>query len=177
MRVNRWIAGALAAALATNGCAVTKAPRGWLDTPEKSRANAYGAWIETTCNRGPRQAVSISGELIAVGPDSLYIARDRIVAVDRGSIEKAKLVAYDASVGGLVVFTVIGTLASVSHGWALIFSAPIWIIAGSIAAGVRSHEPIQTYPGFSLDSFAPYARFPNGLPATVDRSAIRAKSL
>lgn len=177
MRVNRWIAGVLAAALAANGCAVTKAPRGWLDKPEKSRANAYGAWVETTCNRGSGQIVSVSGELIAVSPDSVYIARDRMVAVERESIERAKLVAYDASVGGLVVFTVIGTLATASHGWALAFSAPIWIIAGSIAAGTRSRDPIQSYPAFSIDAFAPYARFPGGLPQTLDRRTIRAKTL
>lgn len=177
MRADRWIAAALAAALAATGCAGHKAPRGWLETPEKVRTDAYGAWIETICHRDERGVVSVSGELIAVSPDSVYIARDRMVAVARSSIERAKIVAYDASVGGLVVFTVIGTLATISHGWALVFSAPVWIIAGSIAAGVRSHDPIRSYPALTIDAFAPYARFPNGLPNTLDRRTIRAKTL
>ncbi len=176
MRIDRRWAAPLALALVICSCATNKAPRWWLDSPERSESSAYGSWIELRCLRGPGEIVPVSGELIAVEADSVYVARDRVVAVARSTIQRGQLVAYDAGTGGMVGFTIVGTLATASHGWWFVVSAPVWIITGSIATAARSREPVYSYPTFSLDYFARYARFPGGMPKAIDRKAIRIKS-
>jgi hypothetical protein len=49
----------------------------------------------------------------------------------------------------------------------------MWIIGGSIAATSRSFDPVVDYPSKPLIDFAPFARYPQGLPPGLDRGAIQ----
>lgn len=152
------------------GCASTSAPSDWLDDPELAGLDGFGAWVEVQL-----ETKRLSGELIAVSADSLFFADStiRVVAVQR--IASARLVAYDAP--ALVAPVLLGTLSTASHGLLLVFTAPMWIIAGSISAGARTYDPIIDYPEKRLAEFRPYARFPQGLPKGLDRGRIRMKQL
>ena len=166
----------LLCAAAAAGCATSSAPRGFLRPPLEAQRSAYGGWIEVALARQPhaRTEETLSGELIAVGDDSIFVlgaAGLRAVAVPR--IARARLMAYDAQYGALASWTLLGVLSTASHGVGLILSAPVWIVAGSAATAAQSHAPLRvvTRPG-ELPSLRPFARFPQGLPPSLGRRAL-----
>jgi hypothetical protein len=158
------------------GCATSSAPRGFLRPPLEAQRSAYGGWIEVTLVREShaRTSDTLSGELIAVGDDSIFVlgaAGLRALAVPR--IARARLMAYDAQYGALASWTLLGVLSTASHGLGLILSAPVWILAGTGATSSQSRAPLHevTQPG-NLPSLRPFARFPQGLPPGLDRRTL-----
>lgn len=172
-RSRAWLL--LCVALAA-GCATSSAPRGFLRPPLEAQRSAYGGWIEIALVREPRARTegTLSGELIAVGDDSIFVlgaAGLRAVAVPQ--IARARLMAYDAQYGALASWTLLGVLSTASHGVGLILTAPMWIVLGTTATSAQSHAPLHvvTRPA-DLPSLRPFARFPQGLPPALDRRAL-----
>ena len=153
-------------------CASTNAPRGWLASPTEMQTETYGGWLQLNI----KTQAQLVGELIAISKDSIYIVNESFYAIAQSDIKSARMVIYESNsvdMGGLVA---LGTLSTISNGFYLILTAPMWIIGGSIASGKRSFEPIVDYPKQELSHFTPYARFPQGLPKGIDRSQIRKKA-
>lgn len=149
-------------------CAATKVPSGWLPEAEKSSMNIFGGWVEVKLSKG-----QIIGELISLTDDTMFVVKDSLYAIVVTDILKARLVTYNASsLGGNAFF---GTLSTLSNGVLLIFTAPMWIIGGSIAAISRSFDPIIDYPNKPLKQFLPFARYPQGFPPGLDRTKIKMK--
>ena len=156
--------------LASN-CASTQAPRNWLEKPIDLRTDTYGAWltIETVAN------TRLAGELIAVSKDSIFIAGETLSVFAKNNIKSARLVTYESNAGTMGTLVFLGTLSTLSNGRFFLFTAPLWIVGGSIASSNRSYEPIIDYPGQKWNKFVPFARYPQGLPPGLDRSGIRMK--
>jgi len=57
-----------------------------------------------------------------------------------------------------------GALSTLSNGYLLVFTAPLWMIGGTIAAHSQYHAPIVKTPNEEWERVRPYARFPQGLP-------------
>ena len=160
-------------------CATNTAPRGFLPAPVESQLTAYGGWIELAYGSGRRPS-RVEGELLAVqgGGDSLYILTARgAIAVATSTVRKAKLTGYDSQSGQLGTWTFLGVLSTASHGFVLVISAPVWILSGSLASASQSHQPESVYPKVGWDAIRRYARFPQGLPAGIDLTVLRAKPL
>jgi len=151
-------------------CATTNAPQQWLSEAEQVGSDGFGGWVDIRFPDG-----RISGELIAVTEDTLFFADSMLRAVAAKEIVSARVASYHAS--SLAGFVFLGTLSTVSNGFLLIFTAPMWLIGGSAAAGGRSYEPIVDYPESPLNDFRRFARFPQGLPPQLDRSVIAMKPL
>lgn len=167
------IAGLLA--LLVMGCATTTAPSKWLAPPIETQRQAYGGWISIDYQTN-RLKSEIHGELIAMHPDSVFLlTADRFVAIPADKITNAKLTAYDPNVGPLALWSFLGTLSTVSHGFILILSAPIWIISGTAASSAQSYQPQLSFPKNSWPEFHKYARFPTGLPKGLDRKTLKRK--
>ena len=149
-------------------CATTDVPSHWLSDPDRLASDVRGGWIGIKSLQG-----RIAGELIAVNSDTMFVADSLLHAVASRDIASARLVTYDASNMGDYVF--LGTLSTVSNGWFLFVTAPMWIIGGSIASVSRSFDPVIDYPSKPLTDFAPFARYPQGLPPDLDRGAIQMK--
>jgi len=150
-------------------CATTNAPTHWLSEPDQTALDAYGGWIDVRCRNS-----RIAGELIAISEDTVFVADSTLHAVVSTDILSARLAIYHASSMGGYVF--LGVLSTLSNGGFLIFTAPMWLIGGSTAASSRSHDPIIDYPDKTLDEFTRFARYPQGLPSSLDRGAVRIKS-
>jgi hypothetical protein len=121
-----------------------------------------------------RTKLQAHGELLAVHADSLFVlSANSLTAIPTAKTKKATLTVYDANVGPLVAWSVLGTLSTASHGAGLIISAPVWIIAGIAATSAQSHAPRITFPRKSWKEFRMYARFPTGLPPGLDRRSLR----
>ena len=170
------LALSLWAVVAGSACFYTSAPSGWLPQPSEAQQQAYGGWMSVQISApyvsGGKQY--IEGELIAAGADSIHVlSDDGLVDIPLPAITEATLTTYDANLGTLTTWTLVGTLSTASHGVLLIISAPVWIIAGSAFTASASKTPRvrTTEPAF----LRPYARFPQGLPADLDRSSLKPK--
>jgi len=157
------------------GCATTSAPRGYLTGASDLPTDVYGGWIELTCSAAAKTAVPVSGELIAVGRDSVYVVNDSLRAIALADVTSGRLARYgsDATAMGVLVF--FGTLSTISNGIWLGFTAPMWIIGGSSAVAIRRYEPMVDYPQDGWGYLARYARYPQGMPPGLDRSRIKIK--
>jgi len=161
--------------LCVAGCAVTHEPEGWLANPGAMQTDTYGGWVQVKLNFASEEKAELGGELIAIGKDSMYIANETFHSIAIFSIKSAQLVAYEPhteEMGGLFI---LGTLSSISNGVFLLITAPMWIMGGSLTTRARSYEPIVEYPKKELSRFAPFARFPQGLPAVVDRNQMHSR--
>jgi len=156
------------------GCAITHAPWGWMGYPAEERAAAHGAWVALRLDSP--SAAQLRGELIAVSEDSLFMADRTFHAVARSTIRSARLLTYNPGTLLMAGGVMLGTGSTILNGWALIFTAPMWMIGGAIATGMRTFEPILDYPACGWSRLAPFARFPQGLPMMLDRSSIHMKS-
>lgn len=165
---------AMAAALAC-GCAHSPAPRGWLPKADASATDAFGGWL--IAETGPaRKPVRVAGELISVEPDSVLVFQgDHPVMLAKQGITKATLVGYDIDSGVLSTWATLGAISTLSHGAFLVFTLPMWSIAGGVTTSQAVHASMLEYPKGSWTEIAKYARFPQGLPAGVDRMALRRK--
>jgi hypothetical protein len=170
--VARWVS--LAAAVSCAGPHNT-APGGWLPKPAETQADAYGGWIELTYKKsmGPRR---IAGELIAVSADSVWVLNDTAgMAIPTSAVHDGKLTAYAAQTGNLTTWTLLGALSTLSNGALLVFTAPMWLIGGSLTVRGEARSPERKQPPLGWNELAPYARFPQGLPEGLQLTALRPK--
>jgi hypothetical protein len=132
--------------------------------------DGHGGWIKVTTKQGP----AISGELISVDASGLHILtgpqQSVLVFLPKTKIESAKLWAWETQPGGLALWGLAGTVSTISHGFFLIFSAPIWIVTTTITASVESRASQLEYPDDGWDKFSIWARFPQGMPPGVTGS-------
>ncbi len=152
------------------GCAGSSAPLGWLPASTETQEDTYGAWIEVRHYRRiadlPSEEVTTTAELIAISATTVFVlGNDSTHAIRSQNITRARLTRYESASHKLAEWTFLGTLSTISHGFFLILTAPIWILGGSIATSKQSSRPNLDYPEHSLDEFRLYARFPQGIPS------------
>ena len=163
------------AALCLSGCAKSTAPRGWLPRPVVAQKTAHGGWISISMTGDPRNA-NHEGELIAIQSDSVFILeRGAWLGLPVAQVSKATLTGYDPNTAPLELWTLGGTLSTASHGVGLVLSAPIWILVGSLTTSAQSRNPRMIVTPATWQKARAYARFPQGLPASLDRSSLRPK--
>lgn len=166
----------LGTAVVCAGCAGNSAPEGWLPKLAEAQTGAYGGWIELSYDTLTRQRTD--GELIAVNADSVWVlSRDQVLVIPTASVRAGKLTGYAAEKGGVTTWAVLGTLSTISNGWFLILTAPMWIIGGSLSVGSESRAPERKSPPLAWGELAPFARFPQGMPEGMDVSTLKEKTV
>ena len=167
----------LGAAISCAACAQNSAPKGWLPKPVEAQTAAYGGWIELAYQESGRKD-SVDGELIAVSADSVWVLNgNQSLVVPTAAVTAGKLTAYEAPTGSLTLWTVGGTLATISNGALLLLTAPMWIIGGSIATGSESRAAQRKTPPLSWVELTPFARFPQGMPDGIGLNALQPKEV
>jgi hypothetical protein len=160
-------------ALGTACAGHTTAPKGWLPKPQEAQQSAYGGWIELTYLEGT-PAREISGELIAVSADSVWVlTEDQGLVIPTAAVRKGKLAGYAAR--SLAPWTLAGTLSTASNGAFLIFTMPMWIIGGTLANRSESGASARKTPPLQWAELAPFARFPQGFPEGLELSGLSRK--
>ena len=145
-------------ALAIVGCA----PRVAVKPPMASEA-AYahrGATVKFPHPAG----YLIEGELLAVEGGTVYVqqfGQSEILAAPAHDVYNGVVWNYRPNAGTVLVWGLVGTAATIFHGWWLILSAPTWIgstagIAALIGASGRSQRATPEW-----------ARYPQGLPEAL----------
>lgn len=110
----------------------------------------------------------VAGELLACDGDTIYlrvyVGRSRYVALARGdwhTLEVEGTQHYATS--GL--WTGLGVLSTLSHGFWLVASAPVWGVVGGVSIGASGRRT-ETLGACTLEVRS-LARWPQGLPAPV----------
>jgi hypothetical protein len=157
--------------LALSSCIRTNpAPPARRVSIEEAQKAPRGAWIKLALTQKP----SVEGELLAVHDGKIYVLTlDGLETVNAHDVESAVLSVYEGKIGGIALHGAFGTLSTLSHGFFLIFTAPIWIISSAVATRVQSgvgykniSQSREDYQSF-VAKLRPYARFPQGLPQVL----------
>ncbi len=156
-------------------CAVLQSPRGWLPNVREVQTQAYGCWIIVDHISDGKERRT-SGELIAISPDRLFVLNEYgISELLLSAIMGTNLEIYEESTG-VGAWAILGMLSTVSHGYFLVASAPVWIIAG-ISAGIsESKSGLMKFKGPPTQDVRMFARFPQGLPKETDLRELRMKT-
>ncbi len=173
MRVSSW-RSALSLALATllSGCASNPAPKTWRPTLAQAQQSTRGGWIlvePVASGAPPANASPVEGELIAIDDSSYHVlTAGGLRSVPRATTHRITLVAYSTSPGTLAIWASVGGLSTLSHGYYMAFTAPMWIIAGVFTAINESGAGLVR----DAERARAYARFPQGLPPGFDPAAL-----
>jgi hypothetical protein len=160
-------------ALAVGGCGRVHAPAGAVPRPEAAQADAFGGWARVTHAAGGVQIVT-EGELIAVGPDSVWLLRDSgPLAIPTPAIGRIQVTGFDSAPGTVGAATALGVLATVSNGWLLVLTAPAWLITGAVASETQARQSRVLATPQDIDRITLFARFPQGLPPGFDPATLR----
>lgn len=170
MRTRELVAAVVIAAV-TTACVSNPDPR--RPTLVKMQTEGVGAWIVATSHQG----FIVEGELISATSEYIHILRvgqpgAALVFMPTRDVANAKVYKYESE-GGLGWMGVLGTLSTISHGFILILSAPVWILSTAIAVGAETSHIELDYPDDdALVDLANWARFPQGIPPNVDEEAL-----
>lgn len=180
MRNHRSALLLLFAVLLLGGCATSSAPPGFLVGGRDEQADAHGAWIELRI--WDEEMQELQGEFLAVEGDSLFVfatvdERWELVSLSLSDILGGKLRAYDPGTGQYAGWAVLGTLSTVSHGFYLVLTAPVWILGGTAIASSQSKIADYEFAQTSIHKLGAFARFPAGMPDGLDRSRLQPKPL
>jgi hypothetical protein len=105
----------------------------------------------------------------------LVLNKSGVTDIPAAEIKRTRLELYDENkIVGL--WAALGTLFTLSHGFYLVLSAPIWVISGISGAVGESRSGIVEIEGSSPEEFRKYARFPQGLPAGIDLRLLKVKT-
>lgn len=154
MRVLSLLIGCALAA-----CVYNPDPRS--PSPKEMQQSGKGAWIVVT----QRDGSEIAGELLAIDQGVIYVkkgARDD-VSIPLYNVRGADVFKYESD-WGFGLWGTLGTLSTISHGVFLVFTAPIWILSSSIAAGYEAAHVRLQIPDDDIAEITKWARYPQGMP-------------
>jgi hypothetical protein len=169
MRVSR-LRSVLLLTLASllSGCASNPAPKTWRPSVSLAQKSTRGGWIRVepiVSGVPPTDASPVEGELIAIDEHAYHVlTAGGLRSVSRSSTHRITVVAYGTSQGTFAIWAAVGGLSTLSHGAFLVFTAPMWAIAGGIVAVKESSAGLVYDP----EHARAFARFPQGLPPGLD---------
>ena len=150
------------------GCAHNPAPPAWRVSVAEAASRPRGAWIELTLRGGVPPTVA--GELLAIDAKGIHVlTQGGAVTALPGDVTKAAIGVHRNQRSDATMWTVLGTLSTLSHGGFLVLTAPLlWGVGGGAATASESHSGVEE----SLRDARKYARFPQGLPEGLDLAAM-----
>lgn len=160
-----WRARQMACALVALvgiSCVSNPAPQGWLPTPVQAASDPWGAWVTMTLT----DTFTIAGELLGVDRDTVFVlpADGQVRRVPRDYVATARLAWFDADIEEVRAWGLLGAASTFSHGFGLVITMPIWIIAGTASAASESRAPLLEARAAGWDVLRRYSRFPGGVP-------------
>jgi hypothetical protein len=166
-----------------SGCSTVRIPSKYRYSAQQVKREITGSWIHIKLNlrANTEQETELSGELIAIQSDTIYVITTHgFKGVQISKIDKADLYIfmnqsglYAAVTGLLYLPDLIASVVFDMPGF-LILGVP-WIITGSIItiAEGTNHNNVLNFPNFcSLGELRKFARFPQGMPPDIDKTRI-----
>lgn len=142
----------------------------YLPAPDKIDINEYGSFIEIKGRSGN----NLRGELIAIDSNHIVVLSEkldtcvffRIYDVSTYSLKYAKSKDYTWAMATF-------TGGSIIHGFGLIFTLPMNLAATSSIQAAEQNAYKYNDKLMSLDKLKMFARFPQGIPSSVNISSIK----
>lgn len=166
-----------------SGCRTAQIPSGYRLAPREVKKEIAGSWIEinSRTQAGQETLQVLSGELIAIQNDTLYIlTSEQLTGIASKKVNEAILYIFTSRAGTLATITslvfvpdIVGAIVNRIPGF-LILGIP-WIVSGSIFTGFELGDKsnLLIYPDRNrLSEFTDFTRFPKGIPPEVDRSKL-----
>jgi len=168
--------------LLLNSCAPSYAPTNWLPNTDQIQKESFGGWLTLSIvDSISNTDFQIEGELISTDSEYVYVLSDSVInVVSKLYVTNSILEIDDKNTDAYAGLAVLGTLSTISNGYYLIFSAPMWIIGGSAAAGGESRRDryVKEFPSYTYwDEIQNFSRFPQGLPPNLNLDELRPKKL
>jgi hypothetical protein len=188
MRTRDGAARGLAFALALS-CASNPTPADRRVSQEEAISSGKGAYALVRYHDDGSEA----GELIATNDGRILLLTDlgHLIEIDRRRVSELTLGVHDNNADAIALWGVLGTLSTISHGFLLIFSFPVWLTTSIGATSYESHHGLFHCPADTpettrnpvsirkpismsacLSAAGVYARFPQGLPPGVGREQL-----
>jgi hypothetical protein len=145
-------------------------PKGTLPEGPAVAESGFGAWALV------RSADSswTSGELIAAGEDSLHVLTARgLLSRGMHDVVVVHVLTHENHPGEISTFALFGALSTISHGFGVVLTGPLWVLFGSIIARDASRAGVVITRDWT--QLQMWSRFPPGLPSGVDRGTLRLK--
>ena len=171
MRAHKYRVLVCVVAASLSGCVRNPAPQAWRVSAREVQQSVRGGWIllELHQTKTPPMQSRVEGELLAIDAGAVHVLSHKgFESVPRSSIERMTAVRYSSPAGALAVWASIGAASTLSHGVNLLVTAPMWAIAGILAAAREGRAGLT----HDLESARPFARFPQGLPDGFDPAAV-----
>ena len=157
--------------LVTAACTSVHAPRRSVPGRSKIVTDARGGWISI---RDKYYRIT-EGELISVSDLVVYLVTPSgVIAVSKDDILSARLIIYNTNSSEYALWTTLGSISTISNGMFLVFTFPLWWVAGiPVMAGESDRANYIDYPAADWEHFTRFSRFPQGLPEGLDISLLR----
>jgi hypothetical protein len=173
--VKTYLLVLVVAVMCLPGCAGHLAPREWRPQAVAAQRSFHGGWIRIEAVEASgaksRGGPIAEGELIAIDETAFHVlSRAGLQSVPRARAHRITLVGYGNRAGALTIWSVAGGISTLSHGGFLLFTAPMWTVAGIVAA----HTERRAGTWHADDLARPFARFPQGLPPDLDPKTLGA---
>ena len=176
-RASRIFAAVVASSCALAGsCASNPTPVELRVTQEVAISSGKGAYAFVDRARGD----AVGGELISSDSGRLLVLTEEghLVEVPYVEVRELTLGVHDNHFGSFVGWGLLGSVSTISHGFFLVFTLPLWLATSIGAASSESyrglylcHEVSEPAERAKLEAClweaAAYARFPQGLPPGV----------
>jgi hypothetical protein len=114
----------------------------------------------------PRPEGQVSGEFLALTPDTLYVLTtdSTLVTVPLVQVVSARISFFDAQTSLVRGYVALAAVSTLSHGVGLLLSLPVWLASGSVAASSQARTAIKEPGDDGWQALQMYARFPQGPP-------------
>lgn len=159
-------------------------PASYMQKPVDATMNIKGSWIVLNTHNDtlPFDDKSISGELMAIQSDTVYLLTDSaLMAVNRNMISSAVLYLFNSQsaiapvIAGLFSMpSVLGAIIKDDAAF-LLLGAPL-LLTGAIMGFNEDGGNVMKYPDkYQLNDLIKFARFPQGLPSGLDPEKLHLK--
>ncbi len=144
----------------------------YLPSSNKIDVNQYGSYITIT----PTKGEGFSGELLAIDSNRLIV----LLESDTGSPNKSVFIQLNKVSQFTLLYAKsknfgwsipLFTLATIGHGAWLIFTAPVNLIVTISVASTNNFK--YSEKEMTFDKLKMFARFPQGIPPTIDINSIK----
>jgi len=166
------------------GCQKPMIPASYMQKPVDATMSIKGSWIVLNTHNDtlPLAEKSISGELMAIQSDTVYLLTDStLMAVNRNMISSAVLYLFNPQSATAPVIAGLFSMPSVfgaiikDDGAFLLLGVPL-LITGAVMSATESGRNVMKYPDkFQLNDLTKFARFPQGLPSGLDPEKLHLK--
>ena len=158
------------------GCASSNVPSYWSANPDKMATDVFGGWVDIEYDSLGVKDKQAGGELIAISSDSIYYADSLLHSIYKNDIASARLISYNSNYMNMGLLTFLGSISTISNGWFLGITFPMWLIGGTTSTVTQSYNPVIDFPQNNFREFVPFARFPQGLPVGIVKESIKMKT-